>query len=129
MAFVKDNLLRRESGISHHGELSDDEKLSPFLDNLIVLSWLRLVNNEPPMLVKQRYWTELRSRTLASIEPEISQALGLLLEEILVTGDAKALKTSVLRFTKGKPSVVPSAVRIGSVVPYAERLSDLTVIS
>ena len=52
-----------------------DEELSPSLENLIVLTWLRLIDKNLPNLVKQRYGTELRSRTLASLKPEMSQAL------------------------------------------------------
>jgi hypothetical protein len=48
---------------------------------MIILTWLRLIHTELPALVKQRYGTELRSKTLASFKPEISQALDSLLEE------------------------------------------------
>ena len=48
-----------------------------------------------PRLVKQRYGTELRSRTLASIKPEISQALSSLLEEIRASDDGKILRAAV----------------------------------
>ena len=73
VAFVEDNLLKHDGGITHHGEnLQDDEELTPSLENLIVLTWLRLIHSDLPRLVKQRYGTELRSRTLASIKPEIS---------------------------------------------------------
>lgn len=50
----------------------------PTLENkyLVVLAWLRLIQNDLPSLIKQRYGTELRalSRTLASLKAEISQA-------------------------------------------------------
>ena len=75
MAFVEDSLLRANS-LSHHGEVpTEDEELTPTLENFIVLTWLRLIHPDLPNLIKQRYGTELRSRTLASIKPEISQAL------------------------------------------------------
>ena len=80
MAFVEDSLLRA-NGLTHHGEhFSEDEELTPTLENLVVLTWLRLIYPSLPRLVKQRYGTELRSRTVASIKPEISQALTSLLE-------------------------------------------------
>ena len=83
MAFAEDNLLRQNSGITHHDEqITEDEELSPTLENFLVLTWLRLIHNDLPKLVKQRYGTELRTRTLTSIKPEISQALGSLLEEL-----------------------------------------------
>ena len=71
MAFVEDSLLTTTSGLSHHGEVpTEDEELTPTLENIVVLFWLHLVHKDLPALVKQRYGTELRSRTLASIKPE-----------------------------------------------------------
>jgi len=85
MAFVEDNLLRRDLGITHHGQnIEEDEELTPLLENFVVLTWLRLIHTDLPKLVKQRYGTEFRSHTLASIKPEISQALESLLEELQV---------------------------------------------
>ena len=81
VAFVEDNLLQRDSQILHHGDVTTvDEELSPSLENMIVLTWLRLINTALPKFVKQRYGTELRTRTLSSIKPDISQALDSLLE-------------------------------------------------
>ena len=65
MAFVEDTLLRANS-LSHHGEVTtEDEELTPTLENFIVLFWLRLIHPELPKLVNQWFGTELRSRTLA----------------------------------------------------------------
>ncbi len=95
MAFVEDSLLKVNS-LHHHGDqLTEDEELTPTLENLIVLTWLRLIHPSLPRLVKQRYGTELRSRTLASIKPEISQALDSLLDEIRSSDDAKILRSAV----------------------------------
>lgn len=72
MAFADDNLLRKDSDISHMGEpVTEDEELTPSLENLIVLTWLFLLHVDLPRLVKQRYGTELRSHTLTSIKPEV----------------------------------------------------------
>ena len=77
MAFVEKSLLKPGT-ISHHGAtMSEEEELSPTLENFAVLTWLRLINPALLKLIKQRYGTELRSRTLASIKTEISQALSL----------------------------------------------------
>jgi hypothetical protein len=98
MAFVKDTLLTRNSGITHYGEqMTEDEDLSPTLENLIILQWLHLINKDLPLLVKQRYGTELRSRTLASIKPQISQALYSLLNELRSAEDAKVLRSATSR--------------------------------
>ena len=72
-SIVEDNLLKSNGSISHHGDIpASDEDLSPTLENFIVLTWLRLVHPEFTALVKQRYGTQLRSKTLSSIKPEIS---------------------------------------------------------
>ena len=66
-----------------------------------MLTWLRLINESLPALVKQRYGTELRNKTLASLKPEISMALDSLLEEINSTNESRILRTSY----KSIPSV------------------------
>ena len=57
-----------------------------------------------PKLVKQRYGTELHYRTLASIKPEIWQALQSLLDEIRATEDAKVMRTAASSY--GRPAQV-----------------------
>ena len=100
IAFVEDIFLRAKS-LSHHGEASTkDEELTPTLEDFIVLTWLKLIHPELPKLVKQRYGTELRSRTLASKKPEISQALTSLLDEIRAADDAKIMSTAVSNYRK-----------------------------
>ena len=90
MAFAEDNLLQQNGPISHHDEIPiTEEEMTPSLENFIVLTWLQLINKDLPRLVKQHYGTELRSRTLASIKPEISQAMESLLEEINSTEDVR----------------------------------------
>ena len=75
MSFIKDNLLTRISGITHYGAILEaDKELSPCLENFVVFMWLQLLHQDLPRLVNQRYGTELRSCTLASVKPEISQA-------------------------------------------------------
>ena len=99
MSFIEDNLLLANGSISHHGEVPGaDEDMSPTLENLVVLTWLRLVHPELPNLVKQRYGTELRSKSLATLKPEISQALDSLLEEINSNADAKILRSTASKF-------------------------------
>ena len=51
-------------------------------------------------MVKQRYGTELRSRTLAYKKPEISQALSSLLDEIHTADEAKILRAEVSNYCK-----------------------------
>ena len=95
MAFIEDNLLTTSSGITHHGEAPvADEELTPSLENFVVLTWLRLLHPSLPRLEKQRYGTELWCRTLASVKPEISQALDSLLDELHTSDESKILRSA-----------------------------------
>ena len=95
MSFFDDNLLTAGSMI-HHGEaIFQDEEMSPSLENLIVFLWLQRIHDGLPALVKQRYGAELRNKTLASIKPEISQALESLLEELQSTADARVMRLQI----------------------------------
>jgi hypothetical protein len=97
-AFTEDNLLKRNGNITHHGEdPEEDEDLSPSLENFIVLTWLRLIHKDLPRMVKQRYGTELRSQTLASIKPEISQALTSLLDEVRTSEEVRVMRSAATR--------------------------------
>ena len=58
-----------------------------------MLHWLRLIHPDLPRLVKQRYGTDLRTRTLASLKPEISQALDSLLAELSCTESPRVLRS------------------------------------
>ena len=69
-----------------------DEELSLSLKNLILL--IMLIDKNLPNLVKQRYGTELRSRTLASLKPEISHALDSLLDKLHSSEESKVLSSA-----------------------------------
>jgi hypothetical protein len=93
VAFIEDNLLYRNT-ITHHGEhLEEDEELTPTIENLIVVTWLRLIHAELLRLVKQRYCTELRTHTLASIKPEIKA----LLDEVDTAQEMKVMHAEASR--------------------------------
>ena len=116
MSFTEDNLLVANGPITHHGaNVTADEEMTPTLKIMVVLTWLKLIHTALPALVKRRYGTELRSKTLASLKPEISQALDSLLEEIRSTADTKVLRTTASRFrqppsrSSHKPSPSPWA--------------------
>ena len=109
-SFVEDNLLRSDGSIRHHGEIPEEnEEMTPSLENFIVLTWLRLINCGLPALVRQKYGTELRSQTVASLKPEISQALDSLLDEIRASADARVLRAGFSKFrsTRQGTSVKP----------------------
>ena len=93
MAFFEDNLLTVHGGLTHHGvQVTTDEDLSPTLENTVVVLWLQLIHPGLPLLVKQKYSSELRNKTLASLKPEISQAIGSLLDELRSIEDTKAMR-------------------------------------
>lgn len=90
VSFIDDNLLTKDSTVTHHSAtVTIDEEVSPSLENITVLLWLERLHVQLPALVKQRYGAELRNKTLASIKPEISQALASLLEELSSTEDSR----------------------------------------
>ena len=45
MSFIEDNVLVTNSSITYHGDaITADEELSPTLENLAVLTWLRPIH-------------------------------------------------------------------------------------
>ena len=94
VSFFDDNLLTTDSKIVHHtSAVSSDEEVTPTLENTIVFLWLERIHVSLPSLVKQRYGAELRNKTLATIKPEISQALDSLLEELSAGEDSRICRT------------------------------------
>ena len=75
----------------------------PTLANMIVFTWLKLVQPDHPNLVKHWYCTDLRSRSLASIKPEISQALKSFLEELHTAADSKVLRATTAKHKRRNP--------------------------
>lgn len=95
MAFLEDNLLTTTGGITHHGEVpTTNEDLSATLENTAVVIWLQLLNPALPQLVKQKFGSELRNKTLSSLKPEISQALTSLLDELNNIEESKAFRSA-----------------------------------
>ena len=79
--------------LTHHGvQVTADEDLFPTLENTVLVFWLQLIHPGLPLLVKQKYSSELCNKTLASLKPEISQALGSLLVELRSIEDTKAMR-------------------------------------
>ena len=102
LAFMDDNLMKTDNAITHLGEeITEDEEVTPSLENYFVVTWLKLIHKDMPELVKMRYATELRSRSLASIKDEISGALDSLLAEIDRNQDAKALRSVINQKNRG----------------------------
>ena len=79
VSFIDDNLLTEGNGITHHGEECEDEEVSPTFESILVLLWLQMLHPELPKVVRERFATELRTQTLASLRIEISQSIPTLL--------------------------------------------------
>ena len=93
VSFIDDNLLTKDCSLTHHSvKIDKDEEISPTLENVVVLLWLERLHVNLPALIKQRYGAELRNKTLASIKPEISQALSSLLEELSSGEDSRIMR-------------------------------------
>jgi hypothetical protein len=103
-SFFDDNLMSVESGIHHHGDaIVADEDVTPTIENFIVYYWLLLINPALPLFVKQRFGSELRNKSLASLKPEISQSLKTLIDELKSFDDAKVLRASTFNTANFKP--------------------------
>ena len=59
-------------------------------------------SSNSPSTRQQRYGTELRNRTLASVRPEISQTLDSLLDQLHTSEEAKVVRSAPMGF--GKPT-------------------------
>ena len=83
LSFVESNLLSVQDKIQHLGSnIVNSETMTPTLMNICIVLWLRIIHPELPSLVKQKYATDLRNKTLASIRDEISESLNSLLSEL-----------------------------------------------
>ncbi|KAI8522261.1 hypothetical protein Bbelb_020150 [Branchiostoma belcheri] len=92
---ISRNRIVKAREITHHGDGHiTEEAVTPSLENFIVLLWLKLLHPALPALVKQRYGSELRHKTLASIKPELSLALQSLMDELQTTEDVRTLRLS-----------------------------------
>ena len=101
--FIDDNLLNPNDHINHLGvEVIAQEKLSPTLLNLTVVHWLKCIHVGLPALVKQRYATELRNTTVASLRDEISESLDSLVAEL--NGESASVSRSSYQKPKYKNS-------------------------
>ena len=86
----------------------------------MVFLWLQLINPALPQLVKQRYRAELRNITLASIRPEISQALTSLLEELKTVKESRVMRFSV---PTSKPNLKKNTFKLCVICKTAGRQS------
>ena len=92
-AFLMDNLLSPSDELKHIDvKKPPREAMTPTLQNVAVVMWLRIIHPALPSMVKQRYSTQLRHRTLFTIREEISECIESMLAEI--TGDSANIARS-----------------------------------
>ena len=78
-----DENLITSHGLAHvDGPLEEDEEMSPSLHSTLILHWLNILHPQLRDAVTSRFSTQLRSRTYASLFPEISRSVCSLLEEL-----------------------------------------------
>ena len=96
IGFFEENFLSVHGGLTNHGDqVAADDNLSSTLENTVLVLWLQLVHPGLPLLVKQKYSSELRHKTLASLKPGISLALESLLDELRSIEDTKFMLSVV----------------------------------
>ena len=82
-AFIEDNLLRSSGGLTHCGEkVTTNEPLSATLQNVSVVLWLKTIHTDLPLLIKQKFATDLKQCTLFSLREDISDSLPSILAEM-----------------------------------------------
>lgn len=82
-SMIDNCLLSTTDDLEHHGDdISVDESLTPTLENLVVCLWLKTLHPGLPQLVKQRFATQLKMCTIASIREEISSSIEELIAEL-----------------------------------------------
>ena len=122
LSFFEDNLQTAGSLVTHHGTAPlVDEELSPTVENITVFLWLERLHVGLPALVKQRYGSELRNKTLASIKSEISLALDSLLEEIRSTDEARVMRVPSSRGSSKRSSDKPRSKKYCCLCRTANR--------
>ena len=123
MSFVEDSLLRKDGKLLHNDEaLSNNEEMTPTRENLVVLIWLRLIHEDLPRLVQQWYGIELRSCTLATIRPEISQALDSLLDELHSNQEVCAMRAAAAQGRSNfRPQKAPSQRNMNKSCPICKQ--------
>lgn len=82
-SFLEDNLLTKSGGVKHeNAKIEVDEKITPTLLNVLVTTWLNILNPGLPALVRLKFSTQLRTNTVYSIREEISDAVPTMLTEL-----------------------------------------------
>ena len=83
LSHLTDNLLKASGSLQHNKSVpTRDEDISPTVERLAVLRWLELIDSRLPMLVARTFATDLQTRTLKDLQPQIANAMDSLLEQL-----------------------------------------------
>ena len=83
LSHLTDDFLKVGGSLKHNKSVPPrDEDLSPTVERLAVLRWLELINSRLPMLIARTFATDLQTRTLKDLQPQIVNAMDSLLEQL-----------------------------------------------
>ena len=83
VSHLHDNLLKQDSPLHHNGATpTANEVMGPMAERLAVIHWLTLMDPRLPQLVARTYASDLQTKTLKDIQPQIANGLGGFLEEL-----------------------------------------------
>lgn len=74
--------MREGSGLTFNGKPATDEVISPSTERLVVYMWLKLMDERLPELVTRVFATELQTKSLKDIQPQISTSIESLLAQL-----------------------------------------------
>ena len=88
IAHLEDNLLTSEAGLIHDGEaIATDKEMTPTVERLAVYLWLVLIDQRLPAFISRIYAHDLQTKSLKEIQPQICEAIDLLLIEMAAQDD------------------------------------------
>ena len=120
-SFIETNLLKASSDIKHLGkEVDNDEVITPTLQNISVVLWLKAINTDLPNMIKQRFATQLRNETLYSLREEISESIQAVLAEMQ---DREYTVSFAKGYYQRKPSRRQGASRFQNKFPNQKQKS------
>lgn len=93
VAFSEDTLLKRGDCRRHFDKVaSKDEELGAWGESILFIHWLTIINPALPRLVKQRFGTDMRCRTPASMKDEVSKSLQSLIDELEGNSESRIMR-------------------------------------
>ena len=86
--FIRDNLLLSSGKITHDGKVpTSNEKMSATTERLVVLRWLELLHPKLPDHVGKIFSSDLRTKSLKDLQPQIMDQIEDLLRDVDKSSD------------------------------------------